>query len=437
MNATPSTDAGVVGNATAVSRDTAASTASVASNASARLSSPVTSERLNSFAEKINRLQEQLTEIFPERTQLIKQIVYALVTREHVLVHGVYGTGKSDLVTSVYSCFTTPNIFSIALTKFMSESHVIGVPDPKEMREQGVLHYRREGGVLDGELIELDEIFDANAPLLRVLLGILNERIFKRGVQVEKALLHTAIASTNGDPETVVKNAPELAAVIDRFLFIAKVNYLAESSSRRSMYAKFAADVKPTVRIPFEDLLDISGLVVGPEIVLDNRLLEVYDLVIQAYRKSQEKTRQVISDRRACKLLKLVRASAVLHGRTEVVFEDILAVRWGLCTGNDKAQHDAFMAAAQPIIDQAAKERRQSYDEVCGKLLKQYEREIPLYPNEVSDERLVQLLRQVNTMLQQVRELKPELPSNEDMKAKLLLRLNDLSQKLNDRLLGK
>ncbi|MBP6747098.1 hypothetical protein KA344_17845, partial [bacterium] len=157
MNATPSTDAGVVGNATAVSRDTAASNASVAGNASARLSSPVTSERLNSFAEKINRLQEQLTEIFPERTQLIKQIVYALVTREHVLVHGVYGTGKSDLVTSVYSCFTTPNIFSIALTKFMSESHVIGVPDPKEMREQGVLHYRREGGVLDGELIELDE----------------------------------------------------------------------------------------------------------------------------------------------------------------------------------------------------------------------------------------------------------------------------------------
>jgi MoxR-like ATPase len=401
-----------------------------------RKSTPVTPERLNNFAEKMNRLKEQLTAIFPERSQLIEQIVYALVTREHVLVHGVYGTGKSDLVSSVYSCFSTPNIFSIALTKFMSESHVIGVPDPKEMREQGVLHYRREGGILDGELIELDEIFDANSPLLRVMLGILNERIFKRGAQVEKALLHTAIASTNGDPETVIKSAPELAAVIDRFIFIAKVNYLAESSSRRSMYSKFAADVKPTVRIPFEDLLDVSALVVGSEIELDNRFVEVYDLVIQAYRKSQEKTRQVISDRRACKLLKLVRASAVLHGRTEVVFEDIMAVRWGLCTGNDKAQHDAFMAAAKPVIDQAVKERRQSYDEVCAKLLKQYERDIPLFPNEISDESLVKMLRQVNTMLGQVRELKPELPSNEEHKAKLVDRLNDLSRKLNDRLLG-
>lgn len=414
----------------------AAPSFTAAATTSVRKSTPVTPERLNSFAEKMNRLKEQLTAIFPERTQLIEQIVYALVTREHVLVHGVYGTGKSDLVSSVYSCFSTPNIFSIALTKFMSESHVIGVPDPKEMREQGVLHYRREGGILDGELIELDEIFDANSPLLRVMLGILNERIFKRGAQVEKALLHTAIASTNGDPETVIKSAPELAAVIDRFIFIAKVNYLAESSSRRSMYAKFAADVKPTVRIPFEDLLDVSALVVGSEIELDNRLVEVYDLVIQAYRKSQEKTRQVISDRRACKLLKLVRASAVLHGRTEVVFEDIMAVRWGLCTGNDKAQHDAFMAAAKPVIDQAVKERRQSYDEVCAKLLKQYERDIPLFPNEISDESLVKMLRQVNTMLGQVRELKPELPSNEEHKAKLVDRLNDLSRKLNDRLLG-
>src|SRR5262249_17560115 len=147
-----------------------------------------------------------------------------------------------------------PTLFSIALTKFMSEAHVIGVPDPRELREEGNLRYQRDGGILDAHLVELDEIFDANAPLLRVLLGILNERTFKRGRQIEPANLHSAIASTNGDPEQVIRNAPELGAVIDRFLFISKVNYLANQESRRKMYRKFVEDRRPEVKIPFQDL---------------------------------------------------------------------------------------------------------------------------------------------------------------------------------------
>src|SRR5262249_21679936 len=146
----------------------------------------------------------------PERDHLVSQIVYALLTRENVLIHGVYGTGKTDLVNAVFGAFETPTLFSIALTKFMSEAHVIGVPDPRELREEGNLRYQRDGGILDAHLVELDEIFDANAPLLRVLLGILNERTFKRGRQIEPANLHSAIASTNGDPEQVIRNAPEL-----------------------------------------------------------------------------------------------------------------------------------------------------------------------------------------------------------------------------------
>ncbi|MBU6453299.1 MAG: MoxR family ATPase [Cyanobacteria bacterium REEB67] len=396
----------------------------------------ISKSRLLEFGQSMAILAEELKEIFPERGDLIEQIIHALVTREHVLIHGDYGTGKSDLVTALFSCFTTPAIFSIALNKFMSESHVIGVPDPKEMREQGRLHYQRDGGILDAEFVELDEIFDANAPLLRVLLGILNERKFKRGRQTEEARLHSAIASTNGDPETVLKNAPELGAVIDRFIYICKVGYLTQADSRRAMYAKFVEDRKPKMRIAFEDLVAASELAVGRTIKIDAEFLAVYDEVIQAYKKSQEKTRVVISDRRANKLLKTVRAAAILHGRYDVALEDIYAIRWGLCTGNVKAQHEAFMNAARPIIEKAETARQQSFDDMVKKLLEQYEASVPVIPASATDGDLVSLLRQVNGQIKQVGEVKPQLASNQDRKAKLVTRLNTMSKQLNERING-
>lgn len=393
---------------------------------------------MSDFSEKMKQMEAELKEIFPEREQLINQIIYALVTKEHVLVHGVFGTGKSDLVTAVFSCFETPTVFSIALNKFMSESHVIGVPNPKQMREEGILNYQRDGGILDAHLVELDEVLDANAPLLRVLLGILNERLFKRGRQTERALLHTAIASTNGDPVTVVKSAPELGAVIDRFIFISKVNYLEGTDSRRKMYAKFAKDKRPTVKIGFNTLEAVADLVCGNDIELGLDFLAAYDDVVQAYRKNFEKDPTVkVSDRRACKLLKLVRASAVLNGRNEVSFEDIYAVRWGLCLGNDKGQHDGFMKVAKPIIDKALEAQKQSYDQLSLQMLKKLESEIPVLDDkaELTNDQLVALIRQVTVLDKDVREVKPQLPSTLEHQKKMRERLATLSQKLNDRLL--
>ncbi|OPZ91080.1 MAG: ATPase RavA [bacterium ADurb.Bin425] len=394
--------------------------------------------KLALFSEQMKQLEAELKNIFPEREHLVSQLVFALLSREHVLVHGVFGTGKSDLLSALYSCFETPTVFSIALNKFMSESHVIGVPNPKQMREEGVLNYQREGGILDAHLVELDEVLDANAPLLRVLLGILNERTFKRGRQIEKALLHTAVASTNGDPVAVVKSAPELGAVIDRFIFIAKVNYLESAESRRRMYAKFVSDQRPSVRISFDDLVAVSNLVCGTEIALDAEFLAVYDEVIQAYRKAYEKDQTVkISDRRACKLIKLVRASAAINGRSEVSFEDLYAVRWGLCVGNDRSQHETFMKVAKPIVDKAIEQKKQSFDEVCVQLLKKYESEIPTLDDKtpLSNDELVQLIRQVGALDKQIRDVKPQLPSNLDYQKKMRERLSALSAKLNDRLL--
>lgn len=374
--------------------------------------------KIAAIGEKLRTLVDELSMIFPERRHLIYQILYALLTKEHVLVFGPYGTGKSDLLHTLFKVFTNARIFSIALSKFMTEGNIIGLPDPKLMREKGEFHYRRDGGILDADFVELDELLDANWPLLRVLLGILNERQFKRGRQIEDAKLHTAVACTNADTEEAIRKQQELGAVIDRFLFHCKVSYLKSEESRRRMYQKFLSGEVPSVQIDLKELQCISDIIVDANQITDPYFIEVYDKIIEEYCKKSNS--QIVSDRRKCKLLQLIEANALLYGRYEVVFEDIWAARWGLCMGNDTGQHDLFKSIAQPIIEEAVKKSRQNIDGLQKKLLAELKAKIPEIPKQAGSDELVELSRLLKRLKKEVEDVKPQLASTEDEKRQIL-----------------
>ena len=115
----------------------------------------------------------------------------------------------------------------------------------------------------------LDEVFDANDVALRSMLGILNERTFRKGKQIEQARLHTAIATTN-----FLRASDLTEAVLDRFAFRATLlpDYDPYSLLRvDEAYGRNAGKVvKPEKKVPFEQvdhLADIvEGLVPGQEI---------------------------------------------------------------------------------------------------------------------------------------------------------------------------
>ncbi|HSD12500.1 MAG TPA: AAA family ATPase [Patescibacteria group bacterium] len=369
------------------------------------------------IGEAIRALIDQLGSIFPEREHLLQQILYALLTKEHVLVFGPHGTGKSDLLHTLFESFEGARVFSIALSKFMSEANIIGIPDPSLMREKGEVRYRRDGGILDADFVELDELFDSNWPLLRVLLGILNERSFKRGRQVEDANLHTAVACTNGAPDQEVKRQPELAAVIDRFLFHCKVGYLKDAGNRCRMYLKYLGGAQPTAKVTLKDLKALSDVVTEANQITDEFIVQVHDRIVTAY---SEKAKVVVSDRRKCKLLQLVEANALLYGRYEIDIEDLAAVKWGLCLGGDDAQHKIFDEEAAKIIAEAKKTRPQSVDEVQAKLLEEYEGKLPSVPAQCPPDQLVEICRQMTALAKSVEDVRPQLPSTLERKKKLL-----------------
>ncbi len=365
--------------------------------------------------------------IFPARTHLLQQILYALLTRQHVLIFGTFGTGKSDLVNTLFESFEGCKIFSIELSKFLSESSIFGVPDPKKMREQGEVYYNPEYGILVADFAELDEFFDANDALLRSTLGVLNERHFKRGRQFEWAKLHSAVASTNGDPRATVKNKPELGAVVDRFLFQCRVGYMQTKEQRLRMYEKYLSGEKPSVKLTLEELKLISGVVVDANQIDDPEFLSVYDDVVEAYRAKMGKDILDVSDRRRCRLLQICEANALLYGRFEVTFEDIYSVKWGLCTGGEQPQFDAFDAVAKSIVDKAIEARKQNIDEVQTKLLAEYKQQIPSLPQNPSNDDLVAIMKTCKDLRIKVIDVKPLLQSTDQEKNRILAQIDKIS----------
>ena len=386
-------------------------------------------KRVLSIGEALRNLANELENIFPERRQLIDQIIFGLLTREHVLIFGRFGTGKSDLINTLVESITGSKIFPVSLTKFTQESALFGVPDPKKFRDEGDLIYDPAKGILSFDFADLDEIFDSNAPLLRTLLGVLNERQWKRGRQVIKAALLSAFASTNGIPDEEVRKSPELGAVVDRFLFRTRVEYLKAASSRRKMYKKYLTGEKPTIKIPLDDIKYISSIVVDANQITDDYFIEVYDLVIEAYKDAVKSKGEVISDRRACKLLQLIEANALLYGRFEVDFEDILAIRHGLCNG-DPDNLAVFRKVAEPIIQKAKATQAQSIDDVQLKLLAQLEKNIPTIPVNCPDGELIKLRRTLQKVRGEIDAVKPQLDSSSDKKRAMQERVKDLLEKV-------
>jgi len=381
--------------------------------------------RVKTIGEKVRLLHDELNDIFPEREALMEMIVYALLTREHVMIFGPKGTGKSDLFSTLMDSIEGAVTFRIALSKYSTETAIFGIPNPKKMKDEGIVQYDPNHNILSADYAELDEFLDANEFLLRTLLGILNERSWKRGHEVYPAKLMTAVATTNCVPEEEVRQNPRLEAVLDRFLFQTAVKYLAKEESRRRMYHRYLTGKTPTAKVSLEDITFISNIVVSANQITDPYFIEVYDRVVQAYRQTLE-NKEEVSDRRACKLLQLVEASALLYGRFEVHPSDIYAIKHGLCYGKqDKV--DNFMSVATPIIEEAKEKMKQSIDDAQTRLLSELEAQIPIsLPAGTDGNMLVARKRELITLRKKVDDVKPELASTNDRRRGIMRKIDGL-----------
>ncbi|MFD5465080.1 AAA family ATPase [Kitasatospora sp. NPDC127059] len=243
------------------------------------------------------------------RETVAEVVALSAVAGEHLLVVGAPGTAKSEAVRRV-AAQLGGRYFEYLLGRFTEPNELFGPVDLRRLRE-GRVEFETAGMLPEAEIAFLDEVFLGSTAVLNTLLGLLNERVFRRGGTALASPLRICVGAANHLPED-----PALAAFADRFLarvFVepvvdARLEELLESGRR------------PAAPAHGGDLLGALDRLTAAARGCD--LDAVTPLLATALRRLRS-AGVPVSDRRAVRSQNLVAAAAVLDGRTAASVRDL------------------------------------------------------------------------------------------------------------------
>ncbi len=259
-----------------------------------------------------------------EREAMVELVALSAVAGEHLLVIGPPGTAKSEAVRRTARALGG-SYFEYLLGRFTEPSEIFGPVDLRKLRE-GLVETETAGMLPEAEVAFLDEVFLGSTAILNTLLGVLNERTFRRGHTRMKVPLRVWVGASNALPEEEL-----LAAFADRFL------------------ARIFVEPVPDPRL--EELL-AGGASLWREAEARVASLEALDVLARAAQEADLgpvrphlahalRTLRAagigLSDRRAVKVQRLIAAAAALAGRRTPGVADLWPLIYAVPTKEGQA----------------------------------------------------------------------------------------------------
>ncbi|MBX6166536.1 MAG: AAA family ATPase [Thermobispora bispora] len=263
-----------------------------------------------------------------ERELIADLVALCAVAGEHLLVIGEPGTAKSEAVRRV-AARLGGSYFEYLLGRFTEPNEVFGPVDLRRLRD-GVVEIETAGMLPEADVAFLDEIFLGSTAILNTLLGILNERVFRRGRTAMATPLRVCVGAANTLPDD-----PALAAFADRFLVRLFVEPVPDARLEELLEEGWhlPGEVRPEAQGGLEE--GASGPADG---LGTGRLMDAVDRLAAAARRCDvSPVRPLVaaairrlraagihlSDRRAVRVQRLVAAAAVLDGRRHASAADL------------------------------------------------------------------------------------------------------------------
>jgi len=305
-----------------------------------------------------------------ERESVIRQMFYALLTKQHCLMKGQPGTAKSAMIKSLLTAFTDAKLFSITMSKYLPEEALIGALNPKRLREEGIYEYNTTNTIVDCDYAYVDEAFDANDATLRSLLEILNERTFSKGHQQIACPLRSSFLSSN-----FIRQETNIQAFVDRIIFKSELEPLSDQANRLKMFTNYLN--KGNIPEYEGDKLSLRELdSLFDKVVTIPVSEEILDLYCVLLREFKSKMNCYISDRKSNLMLRVLQASALLNNRDTVDVSDLKELRYVMAmigNTNEETVFDGIYAKyieSLTEVDVAIKKIKILFDENTDKLLK-------------------------------------------------------------------
>ncbi|MEC1158719.1 AAA family ATPase [Cytobacillus horneckiae] len=304
---------------------------------------------------KIIDIKNTLNQKYFERENEIEAMLTAIVARQHILLIGSAGTGKSAISSELKNVIKGSNYFQWLLTQFSTPEELFGVISIKEL-ENGIYKRNIQGKLPEAHFAFLDEIFKANSAILNSLLTIINERLFYNNGSPLKTPLMSIVGSSNEYPE----EGEGLEALFDRFLLRFEVEYIKDENN----FIQMLKGDNQNIQMPSLTL---------DELIQEQFLADTVNIPVDVYNVLAEIRRLLAdegirpSDRRFKQSLSLLKAKAHIEGRNEVLVGDILLLKNALWETVDQKTLTSQIVTenAQDKVTLLIQQRESEVDELC------------------------------------------------------------------------
>lgn len=244
------------------------------------------------------------------REALVELAALSAVAREHLLVIGPPGTAKSVAVRRIAGA-TGGRYFEYLLGRFTEPNEIFGPVDLRKLRE-GTVETDVSGMLPEAEIVFLDEIFQGSSAILNTLLGILNERVFRRGHTQLKCPLRICVGASNNLPAD-----ESLAAFADRFLVRVFVDAIEDPQLETLLESGWRLDHSEFSESA--SMKDIDFLSTAAHAADLNAVRPYLAHLLRILRSAGI----LLSDRRVVKAQSLMAAAAVVSGRSSPTEADL------------------------------------------------------------------------------------------------------------------
>ena len=282
------------------------------------------------FRRDFARLREEVGKVIVGHSEIVEGVLIALFAGGHVLLEGVPGLGKTLLVKTLAEALEL-KFSRIQFTPDLMPADVIGTNLVVESTP-GRREFKFQPGPVFAQLVLADEINRATPKTQSALLEAMQEHRVTAGGET-RVLEEPFFVLATQNPLEMEGTYPLPEAQLDRFFFKLMVEY----SSRE--------ELSEVVRRTTEGVVVVPGRVMdGPRVLGWQKLVReviiaphvkdyIVRLVLATHPKGQfavEKTNRYVrygaSPRGAQALALAGKIRALLDGRYNVAFEDVVAV---------------------------------------------------------------------------------------------------------------